>query len=37
VERGSQNTNQHPDDAWGDAPADRELVGAGAGGDTPPF
>jgi single-strand DNA-binding protein len=37
--RPSQNTDQHPDDAWGDAPADRELVGvgAGAGGDTPPF
>lgn len=25
------------DNAWGDAPADRELVGAGAGGDKPPF
>lgn len=25
------------DDAWDEAPADRELVGAGAGGDKPPF
>ena len=25
------------DDAWGEDPADRELVGAGAGGDKPPF
>jgi single-strand DNA-binding protein len=32
-----QGTDQATDDVWGDAPADRELVGAGAGGDTPPF
>jgi single-strand DNA-binding protein len=34
------DTDTGPDggeDAWGDAPADRELVGAGAGSDKPPF
>jgi single-strand DNA-binding protein len=25
------------DDAWGEAPAEREMVGAGTGGDRPPF
>lgn len=28
---------QPADDPWGDAPANRELVGAGVGGDRPPF
>ncbi|MFL6124255.1 single-stranded DNA-binding protein [Actinophytocola sp.] len=36
--RGGQSQSGQPtDDPWGEAPADRELVGAGAGSDRPPF
>lgn len=38
--RGSERRpvqTQSTDNPWGEAPADRELVGAGAGSDQPPF
>jgi single-strand DNA-binding protein len=34
---GQPQSGQPADEAWVDAPADRELVGAGAGSDRPPF
>ncbi len=43
VEKAGRGTERRPaqtqptDDPWGDAPMDRELVGASAGGDRPPF